>query len=648
MTQSWRYKMYSVLFTVVLSLYLLVPTFFGFSKIREAAEKNGQPIPWYVKIFPEKSINLGLDLQGGIYVELEVSVEQAIGNRLDVMANDIARSLRDQKVENAYVEHVPKTYAIRAVLPTKEALDKFNNYMAEYYRGALSVKREFAENVYASDEKDENKLQAIYGELVAAFQGNQDVVGVEWSRGSSLFRVVTKEGLQGDSISQVISSKFPNLKETKEENKVFVQLTQDYLIKLRSDTVKQAVETIRNRIDRYGVSEPSIRQLGDNRVAVELPGVTDPDRAISIVKKSGKLEFKIVDESKKDDEVKALVAQIRKDANIPEGFTEEIVNKVNEAAQGKIPSEDEILFEVQYDPVTKKIVGGTPYLLKRKAEVTGDMLRSAQVSVQHNEPYVSLSFNNIGTKAFGELTANNIGKRLSIILDGNVTKAPVIKSAIPSGEAQITLGYGNYQSVLKEADDLVLVLREGALPASLKEITKTVIGPSLGQNAIHQGLMAALVAGLVVVVFMIVYYKLSGVIADVALAVNVLLILGCLALFQATLTLPGIAGIVLTMGMGLDASVIIFERIREEVALGKPVRAAIDAGFSNAFSAVVDTHLTTFLSGIVLYQFGTGPIRGFAVTLMIGVLTTLFTAYFFSHLIFEYLAVGRKIKKVSI
>jgi len=647
MTQSWRYKIYLVLFTVVLSIYMLVPSLFNFKGLREAAEKGGQPLPWYVKLFPEKSMSLGLDLQGGIYVELEVSVEQAIGNRLDVMANDIARYLRDEKIENASVSHIPKTYALRAILPSPEAVDKFNNYIGDYYRGALGPKREFSERVYASEEKDDDKLQALYGELVAAFQGNADIVGVEWSRGSSLFRIVAKEGAPVDSIPGVMG-KFPQLKEIQETNKAFVQLTQDYLKKLRADTVKQAVETIRNRIDRYGVSEPSIRQLGDNRVAVELPGVTDPDRAISIVKKSGKLEFKIVDESKNDNEVKALVSQIRKDAGIPEGFTEEIVNKINEAAQGKIPSEDEILFEVQYDPVTKKIVGGIPYLLKRKAEVTGDMLRAAQVSVQHNEPYVSLSFNNIGTKAFGDLTASSIGKRLAIVLDGNVTKAPVIKSAIPSGEAQITLGYGDYQSVLKEAEDLVLVLREGALPASLKEITKTVIGPSLGQNAIHQGLMAALAAGAVVVIFMILYYKLSGLIADLALAVNVLLIMGCLALFQATLTLPGIAGIVLTMGMGLDASVIIFERIREELLSGKTVKAAVDAGFSNAFSAVVDTHLTTFLSGIVLYQFGTGPIRGFAVTLMVGVLTTLFTAYFLSHLIFDYMTTKMKIQKVSI
>jgi len=455
MSQNWRYKIYLVLFTVVISLYVLVPTVFNFQNIQESAEKNGQPLPWYVKLFPEKSINLGLDLQGGIYVELEVSVEQAIFNRLDVMASDISRYLRDEKIENVLVVHIPKTYALRAVLPSQEALDKFNHYISEYYRGALAPKREFSERVYGSDEKEDNKLQAIYGELVAAFQGNAEVSGVEWSRGSSLFRIVVKEGVQDSSVPSVMASKFSNLKEIQESNKAFVQLTQVYLEKLRADTVKQAVETIRNRIDRYGVSEPSIRQLGENRVAVELPGVTDPDRAISIVKKSGKLEFKLVDESKKDTEIQALVSQVRKENNIPEGFTEEVVNKINEAIKGKIPSEDEILFEVQYDPVTKKIVGGTPYLLNHNADVTGDMLRSAQVSVQHNEPYVSLSFNNIGTKAFGDLTAANIGKRLAIVLDGNVTKAPQIKSAIPSGEAQITLGYGNYQSILKEATDLL-------------------------------------------------------------------------------------------------------------------------------------------------------------------------------------------------
>jgi preprotein translocase subunit SecD len=210
------------------------------------------------------------------------------------------------------------------------------------------------------------------------------------------------------------------------------------------------------------------------------------------------------------------------------------------------------------------------------------------------------------------------------------------------------MGRGSYDQTLQASQDLVLVLREGALPASLKEITKTVIGPSLGKSTIHKSLIAALIAGLTVVVFMMIYYKGSGVIADLVLGLNVLLIMGCLSLFQATLTLPGIAGIVLTMGMALDANILIFERIREELKSGKPVKAAVEAGFSNAWSAVVDTHLTTFLSGLVLYEFGTGPIRGFAVTLMIGVVTTLFTAYWVTRLIYEFMTIKVKIQKVSI
>jgi protein-export membrane protein SecD len=646
MPQNWRLKVYLVLFAALVSAYVLIPSFFGFNALQEEAERTGASVPWYVKLFPSKALNLGLDLRGGIYVELEVSVEEAIHNRLDLMASELTRYLKEQKVEGAAVDRIPQTNRLRALVPDASAADKLREHAQDYYRGALVEARSTTELTFRSTEKDENKLQALYNDLVKGFADKK--VEVERSGGSDLFRLVLKEGTEASTVRTSVSTQFGALQAVSEPNKVILEAVPSYIQKLRSDSVKQAVETIRNRIDRYGVAEPSIRQLGENRVVVELPGVTDPERAISIVKKSGKLEFKMVDDSKSDEEVKVLVAELRKDANIPEGFTEETVAKINEAAKGKIPADDEILFEMQRHPTTNKIVGGIPYLLKRKAEVTGEMLRAAQVSVQNNEPYVSLSFNAAGTKAFADLTAANVGKRLAIILDGNVTKAPQIKSAIPSGEAQITLGFGSYDALLKEAEDLVLVLREGALPASLKEITKTIIGPSLGKSAIRNGLMAALIAGATVVIFMILYYKGSGFIANLVLALNVLLILGLLALFQATLTLPGIAGIVLTMGMALDASVLIFERIREEIKAGKPVKAAVDAGFSNAFSAVVDTHLTTFLSGVVLYNFGTGPIRGFAVTLMIGVATTLFTAYWAARLVFDYLTTKVKVQKVSI
>ncbi len=646
MNQNWKWKIYLVLFTALISIYALIPTLAGFGKLREEAEKKAQPLPWYVKIFPEKVLNLGLDLRGGIYLELEVSVEQAIQNRLDLMAGEISRQLKSDGIENVTLERVPKAYRLRALVPDENAQKKLLSIVRDYYRGALVEQRETGELIFESSEKEESQLQTIYSQL-SSLIGQQGIVEVERFK-QNHYVFILQDGADVSAATDLIKSKVPNLQVYQETGKIIFKITDTYLAKLRSDTVKQAVETIRNRIDRYGVSEPSIRQLGDNRIAVELPGVTDPDRAISIVKKSGKLEFKIVDESMKDDAVRSLVATLQKENTIPEGYTEEIVGRINEAAKGKIPADTEIAFEVQYDPVSKKIVGGMPYLLKRKAEVTGEMLRGAQVNVTNNEPSVSLSFNNIGTKAFGDLTAANVGKRLAILLDGSVTKAPVLKSAIPSGEAQITLGYGSYDSLMREAEDLSLVLREGALPASLKEITKTVIGPSLGEEAIHQSLLAALLAGLTVILFMIIYYKASGLIADVALGLNVLLIMGMLALFQATLTLPGIAGIVLTMGMALDASIIIFERIREELKTGKAVKAAVEAGFSNAWTAVLDTHLTTFLSGMVLYQFGTGPIRGFAVTLMIGVVTTLFTAYWVSKLMFEYLTIEVKIKKLSI
>ncbi len=650
MSQSWKWKIYLVLFTAILSIYVLVPTFLGFNSLREEAEKKGNSLPWYVKLFPEKELNLGLDLRGGIYLELEVSVEEAIYNRLDLMASEISRFLKGKNEKLSFtIDRIPKTYYLRAVAPDAATLQTILDYARSNYRGVLVEKKEAVEKVFQSSDTEEAKLQSTYQSLVEELSKKEGIVDIERSQNSNLFRVVVKEGADFSSeVQSILSSKFSSLKEINEPNKVVFQIVSTYLDKMRSDTVKQAVETIRNRIDRYGVSEPSIRQLGSNRIAIELPGVTNPDRAISIVKKAGKLEFKIVDDSKNESELRALVAQTRKENSIPEGFTEEIVNRLNDLLKGKIPAEDEIAFELEYDPISKKTVRGVPYLLNRKAEVTGEMLRSTQVSVNNNEPYVTLSFNPLGTKIFGEVTEKNIGKRFAILLDGTVTKAPVIKSAIPSGEAQITLGYGSYDTLIKEAEDLVLVLREGALPATLKEITKTVIGPSLGKLAIRESLIASLIAGAALFIFMIVYYKTAGFIADIVLALNVVLIAGLLAMFQATLTLPGIAGIVLTMGMALDANILIFERIREELKNGKSPKVAIETGFSNSFTAVVDTHLTTFLSGMVLYHFGTGPIRGFAVTLIIGVITTLFTAYWVMKLVYSYLLLKVKIQKVSI
>jgi preprotein translocase subunit SecD len=276
------------------------------------------------------------------------------------------------------------------------------------------------------------------------------------------------------------------------------------------------------------------------------------------------------------------------------------------------------------------------------------MLQDARVSIYNNEPHVTLTFDKTGATLFGDLTKANVKKRLAILLDGNVNKAPVINEPILTGNAQITLGYGDYQTILKEAEDLSLVLQEGALPASLSEATKTVVGPTLGQASIAAGLKAMLIAAILVIVFMIFYYKMSGLYADIAVILNVLLILALLAIFGATLTLPGIAGIVLTVGMAVDANVLICERIREELRLGKPLKSAIDAGYSNALRAVIDSNITTLIAGIVLYQFGTGPIKGFAITLSIGILTTLFTAIIVTRLIYDYRVIKHKIERISI
>ncbi len=425
-------------------------------------------------------------------------------------------------------------------------------------------------------------------------------------------------------------------------------LTDKYNEYINSQISRQALEKVRNRIDRYGVAEPSIQRLGSNRIAVELPGMKDPDRAINIIKKAGQLEFKIVDETIPTPKLQQMIAEAKKANEIPDDYSIKTVARINEALKGAVPADDEVAFETQIDPVTKKISGGIPYLLRRKAEVTGEMLKNAQVNVNNNEPYVSLSFDSVGSALFGETTTKNVGKQMAILLDGNVTKAPVIREPILGGQAQITLGYGNYSDLMKEAEDLSLVLQEGALPAQLTEATKTIIGPSLGSDSIHKGVWAAIVGTLIVIAFMIVYYKFSGFIADMALIFNFLFLLAALALFQATLTLPGIAGIALTFGMAVDANVLIFERIKEELSLGKTIKAAVDAGYSNAMRAIIDSNLTTLIAAVVLYQFGTGPIRGFAVTLMIGLVVSMYTAIVCTRMMFDWLLIKRKVIKISV
>lgn len=384
---------------------------------------------------------------------------------------------------------------------------------------------------------------------------------------------------------------------------------------IREYAVRQALETMRNRVDQFGVSEPTLQRQSDNRILVQLPGIKDPERAIGLLGKTARLEFK-------------LVADV----------------DPQEAAKGNLPAGTQLLYEKRVDPQTGAATE-TPIVVQEKTVLTGDQLADAQVRIdsRFNEPYVSIDFNAIGAKRFDQLTAANVGKRMAIVLDDTIYSAPVIRERISGGSAQIS---GSFTE--QEATDLAIVLRAGSLPAPVQILENRTVGPSLGSDSIRQGIIAILLAALFVSAGMIIYYRLSGLISIIALGMNLTLILALLTFFKATLTLPGLAGIALTLGMAVDANVLIYERVREELRLGKTPKAALDAGFAKAFWTIMDSNLTTLLAGLVLFQFGTGPVKGFAVTLSIGILTTLFTALFVSRVVFDFFLERRPIKRLSV
>jgi len=374
----------------------------------------------------------------------------------------------------------------------------------------------------------------------------------------------------------------------------------------KEDAADRAIEVIRNRIDQFGVRETSIQKQGQDEIVVQLPGVTDRDRAIEIIGKTALLEFKLVSND---------------------------LDKLKQAIQGNVPEGYELKYSLE---------DNEPLLLEKQAVLTGDALTSASVHFsqsQFNEPVVGLEFNAQGANKFAQITADNIGKRLAIVLDNKIQSAPRIKEAIPSGEAVIT---GRF--TVEQAQDLAIILRVGALPAPMNIEEERTVGPLLGQDSINKGVKASIIGSILVFVFMAAYYLLAGLIADTALLLNLLIILGGLGILpilfpgvSATLTLPGIAGIALSLGMAVDANVLINERIREELSTGKTLRTAISNGYDKAFSAIFDSNLTTLIAAFLLFQFGTGPIRGFAVTLTIGLIASMFTAIVVTRTIFEIL-----------
>lgn len=370
----------------------------------------------------------------------------------------------------------------------------------------------------------------------------------------------------------------------------------------RKDAVERVIEIIRNRVDQFGVGEMAIQRQGKDNIIVQLPGVTDRDRALEIIGKTAHLEFKLVSDNADD---------IKKALN-------------NEPVEG---------YELKY--LERESGGREPMLVSKEASLTGDCIVNAKTDFSargFGEPYVSLTLNAKGAEQFYAITQANVGKRLAIVLDGKVQSAPVIREPIPSGQAQIS---GNF--TVQEANDLAIVLRAGALPAPVIVEEERTVGPLLGADSIKKGLNASVIGIILVIGFMIWYYRLAGLIANFALILNVLLILACLSLFKGTLTLPGIAGLILTIGMSVDANVLIYERMREELALGKSLRASIAAGYHRALSAIVDSNVTTLVAAALIFKFGSGPIRGFAVTLTIGLLANLFTAVTCTRVIIELL-----------
>ncbi|MEE8547173.1 MAG: protein translocase subunit SecD [bacterium] len=463
-----------------------------------------------------------------------------------------------------------------------------------------------------TEEAVTNALARVASDLKTAMKKERiRYTKVEPAGKNSIIIEVRREKYR-DPAAQLIREQFPTLFSAEQTpTRLTVSYPEKERLRLMESSVVQALETIRSRVDEFGVTEPTILRQGTDRILIQLPGVKDPARAVQLVKRTAVLKFMLVDEG---------------------------------ASVDSPPRGDVIFYSRNYDASTGQ-VSRIPYVLKDRVLLTGDTIRDARVKYdsQFNQPYVSLTFDKVGARIFEQLTGDHVKERLAIVLDDNIYSAPVIQERISGGEAQIS---GSFTP--EEATDLAIVLRAGSLPAPVKILQKWTVSPTLGADSIRKGLLSIAIGFALVIVFMVLYYGLSGAIANVALILNIILIMAALALLQATLTLPGIAGIVLTIGMAVDANVLIFERIREELRTGKTIRAAIDGGYGKAFLTIVDANVTTLIAAVVLFQFGTGQVKGFAVTLSIGVIASMFTAIFVTRTIFEAYLESRTVEKLSI
>ncbi|MEI8151475.1 MAG: protein translocase subunit SecD [Hyphomicrobiales bacterium] len=515
-----RWKATAILLTTLLVCALAVPNFFP--------EKTVQSWPKWA----QRHIVLGLDLQGGSHILLEVDTNAVRKEKLETLRDDVRRVVRENRLGSpaaATIRGSAVEFRIREGVDQALALQKL---------------RELS--------------QPLGGLLSATGQRNVDVVDV----GNGVVRLTPTEPSIVERIRQ---------------------------------SVEQSIQIVERRVNELGTVEPSIQRQGVDRILVQVPGLQDPSRLKELLGKTAKLSFRMVDQS------------------VP----------IDQALLGTVPADSELL-------KSTKAENNQPYVIEKRVVVSGEDLTDAQPGFdqRNGEPIVSFRFNNNGARRFATATQENVGKPFAIILDNEVISAPVIREPILGGSGQIS---GNF--TVQGANDLAILLRAGALPAPLTIIEERTVGPGLGQDSIEKGKLSSYVGAAMVVIFMFVTYGLFGLFANIAVAVNVAMIFGILSLLNATLTLPGIAGIVLTVGIAVDSNVLIYERIREEVRAGRSPLMAIDAGFSRALATILDSNITTFIAAAVLFYIGTGPVRGFAVTLGVGILTTVFTAFTLTSLI---------------
>ena len=494
------------------------------------------------------------------------------------------------------------------------------------------------------EKAEENALEFAATDLKDSL-ADQSISAVRTSSSSADTIIFTLPNASAvDQVKGIVAEDFPDIItriETKEGSfpRIFLTLKEEKKEYIKVHSVEQSLEILRNRIDQFGVAEPVIIRQGDDEIVIQLPGVRDPKRALKLLGDTAQLEFKLVAESAGLD-LGQMIAQTRTTGQWIEG---EPISKLNRALQSRIPENTSIHFEKNIDKNSGREVL-TPLLIENKILMSGEMIKDAQVRIggNFNEPYVSLDMTGRGGKVFANITEKNVGRRMAIVLDEVVRSAPVIRERILGGSAQISGSFTH-----EDAADLAIVLRVGALPAPVDIIQNMTVGASLGQDSINKGLSSGIFGAILVLSFMIIYYRTSGIIANSALIVNILFLFTGLAILNATLTLPGIAGIVLSIGMAVDANVLIFERMREEYALGKSVRSSVDSGFGKAFLTIIDSQVTTLITALALFMFGTGPIKGFAITLSLGIIFNLFASLFYSRTIFDTVNAIKPMKRLT-